>query len=148
MPKRDAFSRGLALAGTALAWFPFVAMLATSRLFGPRPRIDYLMPAELFPMVVVGGVVLMWAALRVRSRVKTVAWGLGGAIGGLVVVSALAMGTGLASGATSPSSAPVAWMAVIATLVVYVLACLELGVAGILLTRDAFTPLPVSRAQA
>jgi hypothetical protein len=58
MKKRDAFTRGLAIAGTVLAWFPIAAALLTSRLFGPHPRIDYLIPAELFPLVVVLRVVV------------------------------------------------------------------------------------------
>ncbi len=31
-------------------------------------RFDYLMPAELFPATLVGGGLLIWAALRAHSR--------------------------------------------------------------------------------
>lgn len=139
MKTSDAFTRGIAIAGTVLVLFPVAAMLLTSRLFSPRPRIDYLMPAELFPVVVVGAIVLLWAALRVRSRVRLVAVGLAVVIGAFAAVSIIATVSGLASGAASPQSAPAAWAAIIGVLVAYVLAVIELGVVGVLLTRDAYS---------
>jgi peptidoglycan/LPS O-acetylase OafA/YrhL len=156
MKKRDAFTRGLAIAGTVLAWFPIAAALLTSRLFGPHPRIDYLIPAELFPLVVVGAIVLLWAARRLRSRSGLVALGLIVVIGAFVAVSLIATMSGLASGATRIESAPAAWAGIVASLVAYVLAVLELGVAGVLLTRDSFRtgaasgepPAPVAQAPA
>ena len=58
------------------------------------------MPAELFPVVLVGGGLLVWAAIRAGLRRGIIGWGLAAAVGFLIVSMALAMVTGLASGET------------------------------------------------
>ncbi len=67
MGKRDAFTKILAIAGTVLVWLPVAApfffsiiAFAQGRVF----RFDYLMPAELFPAVLLGAGLLLWAAFR------------------------------------------------------------------------------------
>ena len=97
-------------------------------------RFDYLMPAELFPAALVGGGLLMWAALRARSRRGIIGWGLGIAVGSLVGGQALAVATGLASGETEPTGWQ--WALVLASLGVYSLALVVIGVGGVLLLRD------------
>lgn len=61
----------LALVGTGLAWLP-IAATGLITIFGTiqsgRLRFDYLMPAELFPAALAGGLLLAWAALRVQRR--------------------------------------------------------------------------------
>ena len=118
-------------------WFPIFATLATSvvgtiadRVF----RFDYLMPAELFPVAFVGGGLLMWAALRARSRRGLIGWGLGVAVGLLLGGWALAALTRLASGQTEPVGW--LWAFLVASIVIYSLALVEIGVAGVLLVRD------------
>jgi len=141
MEKKDVLTKALAVVGTVLVWFPIFATLATSvvgtiaaRVF----RFDYLMPAELFPVAFVGGGLLMWAALRARSRRGLIGWGLGAAVGLLLGNFALAAVTGLASGETEPAGWP--WALVVASIVIYSLALVEIGVAGVLLVRDLFQP--------
>jgi hypothetical protein len=141
MEKKDGFTKGLAITGTALVWFPILApivlafvALATMGQF----LFDYLMPAELFPSALLGGTLLVWAAIRERSRLGLVAWGLGGAAGLLVGTQALAVVTGLASGASEPSGWR--WALVTGGLVAFVAALIVLGIGGILLLRDLFRP--------
>ena len=82
MVKRSTLTKTLALSGTALVWLPLIAPVLFSllRLVRGAPfRIDYLMPAELFPLVLVGGLLLVGSALSARARRKLSAVGLGGA---------------------------------------------------------------------
>jgi hypothetical protein len=137
MDKKGVLTRILAIAGTALVWFPIlipvlqsVVVSITARIF----RFDYLMPAELFPIALVGGGLLIWAALRAHSHRGLIGWGLGIAAGLLVGGQALAVVTGLASGKTE--AAGVWWTLVLASLVGYALALVGMGVGGILLIRN------------
>lgn len=141
MPKTGALTKALAIVGTVLMLFPIVATVGTGvprSIMTGRFMVDYLMPAELFPVVLVGGVLLLWAALRARARRALVAWGLGAAIGLLVLGQVLAVVTGLASGEASPETAVLPWALVLGSLGVYAAAIVEMGVAGVLLLRDLF----------
>jgi hypothetical protein len=139
MKKINVFTKILAIAGTVLVWFPILAPILLSVVFiitNHIFRFDYLMPAELFLFALVGGGLLIWAALRARSRQRIIGWGLGIAAGMLVSGQVLAVVTGLASGETEP----VGWrlVLVLASLVIYSLALVATGVGGILLLRDLF----------
>jgi len=144
MQKRDGLTKGLAIAGTVLVWIPLVlpivfglALYSRARLF----RVDYLMPAELFPIVAIGACLLLWAALRARSRRRPIGWGIGIAIAALIGSQALAVVTGLASGETEPVG--IWWALVIGLYALYPLALILIGVGGLLLLRDLFrTPRP------
>ena len=78
----------------------------------------------------------MWAARRARSRRGLIGWGLGVVVGLLVGGQALAVATGLASGETEPAGW--FWAVLVASIVVYSLALVEIGAAGVLLMRDLF----------
>jgi hypothetical protein len=141
MEKKGVLTKILAIVGTVLVWFPIlapvllsVAVIIKERMF----RFDYLMPAELFPAALVGGGLLIWAALRARSRRRLIGWGLGIAVGLLVGGQVLAVVTGLASGETEPTGWW--WALVLASIVVYSLALVVIGVGGVLLLRDLFKP--------
>jgi len=141
MEKKGVLTKILAIVGTMLVWFPIlapvllsVAVIITERMF----RFDYLMPAELFPATLVGGGLLIWAALRARSRRRLIGWGLGIAVGLLVGGQVLAVVTGLASGETEPAGWW--WALVLASIVIYTLALVVIGVGGVLLLRDLFKP--------
>lgn len=145
MEKKGVLTKILAIAGTVLVWFPIlapvllsVAVIIKERMF----RFDYLMPAELFPAILAGGGLLIWAALRARSRRGIIGWGLGSAVGLLVGGQALAVVTGLASGETEPAGWW--WALVLASIVVYSLALVVIGVGGVLLLRDLFKPSRLS----
>jgi len=141
MEKKDILTKVLAIIGTVLVWFPILSPVVVSvigftaeRMF----RFDYLMPAELFPVALVGGGLLMWAALRAHSRRGIIGWGLGTAAGLLVGGQTLAMATGLASGDTEPTGWQ--WALVLASIGVYSLALVVIGAGGVLLLRDLFKP--------
>jgi hypothetical protein len=131
----------MALVGTVLVWFPILApflLSVTALLQGRVFRFDYLMPAELFPMTLVGGGALLWAALRAHSHRKLIGWSLGLALVLLVGGQALAVVSGLASGATRPTG--VWWALVLASLAGSSLAAVGLGLGGVWLLRDLFKP--------
>lgn len=141
MEKKDILTKILAITGTVLVWFPIlapilisVAAFITERMF----RFDYLMPAELFPFALVGGSLLLWAALRARSQWKLIGWGFGSAVFLLLGGQGLAVITGLASGETAPAGWRMA--VVLAALIAYDLALVAVGVGGVLLLRNLFKP--------
>lgn len=145
MERKNLLTKVLAAAGTALAWLPLLAPVLFSLIgiFARRVfHFDYLMPAELFFLAVSGGALLVWAALRARAtqhvqaRLRLIGGGLGAALVLLVGGQALAVVTGLASGETEPGGWQLAL--VIATLVIYNLALVAVGIGGILLLRDLF----------
>jgi hypothetical protein len=139
MPNTGPLTKALALAGTLLAWFPILATIALSvagSIAAGALRCDYLMPAELFPVALVGGLLLLWAALRARSRRGPVGWGLGLMAALLVGGQALAVASGLAAGEIEPVGLP--WVLVVASIVGYAVALSEVGIAGLLLLNDLF----------
>lgn len=139
MKEKGVFTKILAIAGTVLAWFPILAPVLISLIFFAQEgvfRIDYLMPAELFPFALAGGLLLIWAAIRTRAHLKLIGWSLGIAVGMLVGGQALAVATGLASGETEPTGWP--WALVIGSLVIFVLAVISVGAGGIMLLRDLY----------
>jgi hypothetical protein len=139
MKNKGIFTKILAITGTVLVWFPVLAPILLSVIFLITEgvfRFDYLMPAELFLSALMGGVLLFWAALRVRSHQKHIGWSLGLAAGLLVGMQELAVVTGLASGETEPGG--LWWALVLAMLVLYSVALVSLGIGGVLLLRDLF----------
>jgi hypothetical protein len=139
MDKKDTLTKVLAVVGTVLVWFPVLVTVILSVVGSIRSRVfrfDYLMPAELFPVAFVGGGLLLWAATRARSRRRLIGWGLGCIVTLLVGGQAFAVATGLASGETEPVGW--IWTLVIASLVGYWLALVEIGTSGVLLVRDLF----------
>ena len=144
MKKRQRLTLLLAITGTALVWLPILAPLffaLGSLTRARRFHFDYLMPAELFPLVLAGGLALIWAAIRARTQRKLIGWSFGFALGMPFVGQLLAMATGLASGETEPSGWP--WALVLASLGLYALAVAVMGVGGLLLVKDLFTPAPL-----
>jgi hypothetical protein len=137
MKEKNVLTRILAGAGTVLVWFPILAPILLSVVViitDHRFLFDYLMPAEFFPFGLAGGGLLIWAALRARSRQKLIGWGLGIATGLLISSQVLAVVTGLASGETVPTGG--LWMLILALLIIYSLALVAMGVGGVLLLGD------------
>jgi len=144
MERKGVLNKILAMVGTVLVWFPILAPVLLSVAVVMKERIfrfDYLMPAELFPATLVGGGLLVWAALRAHSRRRLIGWGLGIAVGLLLGGQVLAVVTGLASGETELTGWW--WALVLASIVVYSLAVVVVGVGGVLLLRDLFEPSPL-----
>jgi len=78
MGDRGVFTKILAIVGTGLVWLPTLApfFFSAARLLAGRIfRFDYLMPAELFLLALVGGLFLIWAALRAHSQRGIIVWG-------------------------------------------------------------------------
>lgn len=139
MGKRDAFTKILAITGTVLVWLPVVAPFFFSIIAFTQGRVfrfDYLMPAELFPAVLLGGGLLLWAAFRARSQKKLIGWGLGIAIFLLVAGQVLAVVSGLASGEREPTG--FWWVVVLVSIGLYTLAVIAMGVGGVRLCRELF----------
>ena len=139
MKRTGLLTKVLAIAGTALVWFPVAATVVTAvagSITSRTVRLDYLMPAELFPVALAGAGLLLCAALLARSRRGLIGWGLGLMLALLIGGQAVASATGLASGETEPAGWP--WVLVIASIVGYALVLVEIGVAGLLLVRDLF----------
>ena len=141
--------RILALLGTLLVWFPVLAPLLGVLEYVSRPptyegpfNFDYLIPAELFPMALLGGVLLILAELlagqKGRLHRRLIFWGIGTALAMLAGGQFVATVSGLASGATRPPS--IWWYVVLGTLAFYVLGLVVMGTGGMLLLRDLFIP--------
>lgn len=148
MTRKDTLTKLLATTGTVLAWLPLLAPLVLGLIsLGVDGvfRFDWLMPAELFLVALAGGLLLLWAALRARSRLWLIGGGLAVAAASLLGTQGLAVVTGLAHGDAEPTGWRLAL--VLATLALYVLALVVVAVAGVLLVRDLFrSPTPASGA--
>ncbi|MEI6310448.1 MAG: hypothetical protein WCP58_12495 [bacterium] len=137
MEKKDVLTKVLAVIGTVLAWFPIVATIVLSVAGSIRShnfRFDYLLPLELFPVALVGGGALLWAALRTRLRRGLIGWGFGILAGMLIGGQVLAEISGLASGQREPTGW--IWTLLLVSIGIYWLALVELGISGILLLRN------------
>jgi hypothetical protein len=129
--------RWLAVLGTLTVAFPVAATVATGVVESLRSgavRVDYLMPAELFVLVAVGGVLLSVASLRTRRRRRLILGAATTAAVGIATAVGVAWMTGLASGATEATGWPFAFA--LGALVVYDVAVVVLAVAGARLTID------------
>jgi hypothetical protein len=141
MSKSDVLTKVLAITGTVLAAFPILApIILTLVLFVGEHvfRFDYLMPAELFLSALIGGILLVWAALRAHSRVKHIVWSLGLAVAALALTQGTAVVTGLASGQAEPVGWR--WILVLSFLVLFNLMLILLAVGGFFLIRDLYKP--------
>ena len=122
-----------------MVWTPLVFTILTAiigTISDHMLRFDYLMPAELFPVALAGSLLLLWSALRARSKIKIISWGLAAAVFFLISAQVIAIVSGLASGAIEPTG--LAWMLALTCIFLYSLALIEIGIAGILLTRELF----------
>ena len=139
MGNRGTFTKILAIFGTGLVWIPILVPVLFSIIFllsEGKLMFDYLIPAELFLIVLIGGVLLVLAAFRARTRQRITGWGLGLAITMLFLGQVLAIMTGLAESVSEPAGWW--WTIVVVTLVAYDLAVILLGVGSVLLLRDLF----------
>ena len=137
MSTKNPFTLFLAAAGTVLTAVPLLLPLffgLRNALSGGRFLADFLMPAELFLVVLAGGVLLVWAALRARRRTTWMTWSLSVAVCSLALSTGAAVINWQASGEIDPQQA--SWIVSLAGLGLYLLAVLALTVGGGLLTRD------------
>lgn len=135
--QHDRLTPVLAIAGTVLLWLPILAPI----LFMLRPLIsagvvhfDYLMPAELFLVALVGGGLALWASVRARSRTTILGWTMGIAFVALAGGQLWALASGLATGAT-PAAGWQWWLA-LASIAVYAVGVLFAAVLGTMLVVE------------
>ena len=144
MIKKDTLTKVLAFIGICLVWLPIFGTLVTS-IFGTirsgRFRFDYLMPAELGLFFLVGGILLIWAAIRSKVMRKPIIWCLVIAIALLIGSQLIAIVTGLASG--EYDAVGWRWLVVIVPLIGYSLGIIVEGIFGIKLLRQLKRPNPV-----
>jgi hypothetical protein len=134
---RGVLTRTLAVVGAVLVWLPIVATFVFGAIVSIRSsmfRVDYLMPAELFPVALIGTALLLWASVRARSRRGLFVWGLALMVGLWVGMQVIAVATGLASGETELAGWPMILVA--AALAGYTLTLAVVAIAGALLVRD------------
>jgi hypothetical protein len=140
MEDRGVLTKILAVTGTVLVWLPIVFTVLTGIIGTIASRVvrfDYLMPAELFPVVLVGGVLLLRAAYRARSQMRPIGWSLGAAVIFLFGGQAIAVVTGLASGAREATGWPFALA--LGSIILYTLAVIGTGIAGVSLVRKLYS---------
>lgn len=135
--KRDKlFTQILATIGTVLIWITIVLpiVLSISRLIsGQRFIFDFLLPAELFAVILSGAILLIWSVILAKTHRIAVFVSLGIAIVCLVGSQVVAVTTGLASGEAEPIGLP--WIIVTALIGIYNFSVIALGTAGIFLVR-------------
>jgi hypothetical protein len=139
MDHKSSLTKILSLAGAVLIWltilvpicFTLARLISSSRFL-----FDYLLPLEFFPIALLGGLLLIWAAFRARSRLAQICWPVAVMTIVLIGGQALAVLTGLASGETELTDAN--YTIVLVFVAVYLLALLATAVAGSLLVRDLF----------
>ena len=139
MKKQDVLTKSLAVVGTVLVWIPILAPILFSVAFlliEKVWRFDYLMPAELFLLALIGGSLLIWAIIRAHSHQRMAGWALAIAVFLLVGGQVLAEVTGLASGAAEPAGWR--WGLVLASLAGFSLALVAMGIGALLLVRELF----------
>jgi len=137
MEKKHRLTQILAIVGTILLWLPMIAPVIFGLIRyiqGRRFLFDYLAPAELFPVVLLGGGLLLWAAIRARSRREIIGWGLAAAVVLLIGVMVLAQVTGLDSGAAEEGGWQ--WSLVLVLMAGFWLALMGTGIGGVLLACD------------
>lgn len=134
--KRTGLTFGLAVVGMVLTWLaPGAGVLLPAIGFGDNSLTAlWYVPAALFPLVLIGGAMLLWAAFRAKFRKRLVGLGFSAAVGFWVAAVVLSLVTGLSSGAVAEGG----WQSALVTACFagYTLASVHLGGAGIALLRD------------
>lgn len=131
--------RVLTLAGTVVVWIPFLFTIGTSLMVTTNQGqflFDYLMPAELFPISLIGSLMLVAAAQMARYLRKTIGFSLVVSTVILFGGQIFAVQSGLAFGATEATGW--VWGVILNTIVGYTLAQILIGVAAIKLTKRVF----------
>ena len=140
MGKHDALAKTLAIVGTLLVVLPLVAPLALSLRSIGRPggyRLDYLMPFEVYPVTLVGMLMIVWASFRARLHKRAVGITIAVMLGALVLAGVAAQVTGIAQSVEQLET----WRYVLTAGlgVVSILAQIALAVVGGMLVKDLFT---------
>ena len=141
--QRSVLTKIFTISGTLMLWAPILFMFVTA-IVGSIMRkallFDYLMLAEMFPIVALGLVLLVLASLLSGTFRKWFGWGGVAALVTLSCGQIFASVSGLASGALAENGA--AFAVVIASIVIYNIIVVALAILGILLIRRLFRKEP------
>ena len=141
MKNKTPTAKSLAIIGTILVLLPVLAPIpfALFKFFRSGMThfmFDYLMPAELFPVALIGGILLVIASLITRLERAFI---IGAFIAAIILLAGgqfLAVITGMASGGTEPKGW--LWVAVLTTIALYTLGLIQMGIGGMLLIKHLF----------
>jgi hypothetical protein len=139
MKNNTILKKVLAIIGTVIVLVPFAFMIVTSIVGSIRMgmfRMDYLIPAEMAPLVLLGSLMIFWAALLSKYHLKLIIYTMAAAIVLLIGSMVTAAASGLASGAMEPTGA--VWAIVVITIILYDISTAVLGVEGIMVIRKLF----------
>jgi len=149
MGSKNVLTKLLAVIGTILVWVPLLAMLlfaAIGYLQTGQFTLDYLLPEELLPIslptIIIGGLLLIWAALRAHKRRAIIAISLVVAVILIISSNVIAAVSGLASGVTAPAGLP--YYLTLGGIIGFDIALVVIGNEGISLIRDVFKRAKVS----
>jgi len=137
--QKSALAKIFAVSGTLLLLAPILFMLVTAlvgSVVGKALRFDYLMLAELFPIVALGLVLLVLASITSRILPKWIGWSSAAALILLAASLLFASTSGLSSGAQSIQSG--AFIIVVIGIALYNLLILGIAILGILLVKKLF----------
>lgn len=147
--QKSVLTKIFTISGTVLLWAPILFMFLTAivgSIIGKEFLFDYLMLAELFPIIALGLVLLVLASIISHMFRKWFGWGSVAALVALASGQILAVASGLASGAMAPSG--IIFAVVIASIVVYNLVVVALAILGILLIKRLFQKQPEQAPEA
>ncbi len=136
MEEKTSLTKTMVIVGLLLVWLPILIALLRYVLTDPTAEtaslglLDYLRPV-LGP---IGGGVLFWAALRLRSRMKFIGLGMIVMLGSLVASQLFARFMGISAGEPWPIGP--AWIIFMFLLEVSFLSLIVVAFGGALLLRD------------
>ena len=137
--QKTALTKIFAIAGAVLLWAPILFMLLTG-IVGSIARkaliMDYLLLAEVFPIVALGLVLLVLTTLLSRTLRKSIGWSSAASLLALVATNVVAAATGLASGEIAPEGPPL--IATNICIAIFDLLILAVAILAILLIKRIF----------
>ena len=147
MSEGSRFTKRLAVVGVVLVWLPIAATLVLSAIGSVatgRFLFDFLMPAELYLLTAIGGLLLVWAAFRAHSHRAV----LGGSLAASVALLAGSQGAAVLTGLASGANEPVGWRVVLVLAIYagFVAAVIVLGIAGVHFVRSIGPTRPEGHA--
>ena len=145
--QKSALAKIFSVSGTLLLVAPILFMLVTAvvgSIAGKALLFDYLMLAELFPIVALGLVLLVLGSIASRILPKWIGWSSAAALILLAASLLFANASGLSSGAQSMQSG--AFTLVVIGIAVYNVLILGIAILGILLVKKLFQKQPEAPA--
>lgn len=137
MNNKTFWLRVMTVAGVMIVWSPLVLMLLTGipRLFrSGMLQFDYLLPAELFPLLLIGGLLLLAVSLSQKLERRLVGLGMLIPVASLLLLILFANVSGMDKSPTSPTGFQMAMIAFF--MIAYTAGVGLLGVGGLRLHKQ------------